>query len=273
MPRVGVRILTLLSKDPGEEVKVLQGTRWTTEDALQVLTDAFPGFRERVPGKSFLDFGCGYGYQSVALALAGARRVVGVDINTEALERGRRLAADEGVDDRVTFLETIEPHLDGPFDYVVSQNSMEHFQEPIRVLLSLRDALEPQGKVLVRFTTPWLSPWGSHMQFFTPIPWVNVLFSEATVMEVRSRFRDDGAKRYEDVEFGLNKMTINRFEDLVASAGFRFDHRRYLCVKGLNILGRFPGVREFFINEVVAELAPVRSRETPDAELRIAAAR
>ncbi|CAN5864331.1 hypothetical protein BH24ACI4_BH24ACI4_08100 [soil metagenome] len=62
------------------------------------------------------------------------------------------------------------------------------------------------------------------MVHFTKLPWVNVLFSERTVMQVRARFRDDGATRYEEVVMGLNRMTIARFERLIRASGMKWSH-------------------------------------------------
>ena len=69
-------------------------------------------------------------------------------------------------------------------------------------------------------------------------------------MQVRNRFRDDGAVRYEDVEGGLNRMTVARFERLVRESGLHVDWKRYRCVKGANVLQVLPRLRELFINHV-----------------------
>ena len=69
-------------------------------------------------------------------------------------------------------------------------------------------------------------------------------------MAVRRRYRDDGARRYEEVESGLNKMTVGRFERIVASSRLEVDFKRYRCVKNVNFLGAVPLVREFFVNSV-----------------------
>lgn len=74
-------------------------------------------------------------------------------------------------------------------------------------------------------------------------------------MKVRSRFRSDGAKKYEEVESGLNKMTIAKFESIVASCGLRMTYRKYECVKGINWLSRVPLLREFFINQATVILS------------------
>lgn len=43
---------------------------------------------------------------------------------------------------------------------------------------------------------------------------------------------------------------------MAAAAGLRMEARRYDCVKGLDLLGRPPLLRELFINNVACVLAP-----------------
>ncbi len=87
------------------------------------------------------------------------------------------------------------------------------------------------------------------MAWFCRVPWMHALFTERTVMSVRSLYRSDGARRYVDVETGLNKMTVGRFEGILARSNLQVQSRAYRCVKGLDVLGRLPGLREFFINQ------------------------
>ena len=42
----------------------------------------------------------------------------------------------------------------------------------------------------------------------TKYPWAHVLFSENTIMAVRKLYKNDNASRFEEVEGGLNQMTI-----------------------------------------------------------------
>src|SRR6185295_9848751 len=100
--------------------------------------------------------------------------------------------------------------------------------------------------------------YGSHMQFFTRVPWVNLLFSERTVMNVRGRFRNDGAKRYQDVEAGLNQMSVSKFERILREQGLVPVYRKYECVKGMNVLAHAPLLRELLINHVTALLSDSR---------------
>lgn len=227
---------------------------WHAENALSLLARVFPDLTTAIWGRRVLDFGCGFGYQVVALADAGADAVVGLEPNVRVLAEARRLAATAAHRERVSFIAALRPVDWGAYDVVLSQNSMEHFPRPDLALKEMRSLLRPGGRIYLTFGPPWLAPYGAHMWFFTPLPWVHLLFPERTVMRVRGRFRRDGAVRYEDVESGLNRLTVARFERLVESVGLRVIYRRYDCIKGLNALGRLPLARELFINHVSAVL-------------------
>jgi hypothetical protein len=49
-----------------------------------------------------------------------------------------------------------------------------------------------------------------------------LLFTERALLRWRSDYRTDGARRFGEVEGGLNQMTVGRFERLVSSSPFRF---------------------------------------------------
>ncbi len=250
------RLLAACSYPPGAPEPPAPHFDWTPENALALLESAFPGLGDAVRGRSVLDFGCGAGFQCAALARAGAARVVGIDSNPRVLERAQALMEGLGLAARVELRTAPAPGDAAGHDVVISQHSMEHYGRPLEALRTMKAMLAPGGRIHLAFGPPWLAPRGSHMQFFTPVPWVNLLFPEATVMAVRARYRGDGARRYEEVESGLNRMTVRKFERLVAEAGLAFAQRRYRCVKGIQLLGRVPGVRELFINEVHAVLRP-----------------
>ena len=74
-------------------------------------------------------------------------------------------------------------------------------------------------------------------------------------MKVRSHFRNDGAKRYEDVESGLNRMTVAKFEHIVSSSKLKIAYRNFECIMGINTLGKLPLLREFFIRNVATILS------------------
>lgn len=244
------RLLLAISHQPENQSSQFSCKEETVDSALGLLRHAFKHFVREIAGKRVLDFGCGYGQQTVAMARAGAKYVVGLDINQKFLQRGRDLAVQHDLQDCVEFADKLDARLLGSFDVVVSQNSMEHFVQPMEILQIMKSALNPVGKLLITFGPPWFAPYGSHMQFMTRVPWINLLFDETTVMNVRNRFRNDGAMKYEEVEGGLAKMSVAKFERLVLQCGMKIQHKKYECIKGLDFLGGLPILRELFINHV-----------------------
>ena len=248
------RLLLSLSRRPGTEDYEMGRQRWHLDTALSLLSEVFPNFLESIVGKQVLDFGCGAGYQSVALAMSKAKYVVGLDTNRRSLAKARHLAEERGVHG-VEFTEKLPDHLIGTFDMVISQNSMEHFDRPAEILDEMVRALNEDGRILITFGPPWRAPYGAHTHFFTKAPWVNLLFSERTVMNVRAYFRNDGAVRYEEVEGGLNRMTVAKFEEMVLRSEMRVDYCKYDTVRGIDFLARLPLIRELFVNRISCVLS------------------
>lgn len=260
------RLLLLLSRPASAPDFPLVGDDWAPGQGLLPLERGFPDVARLVSGADVLDFGCGTGRQVAAIAQAGARRVIGVDTNERILEVARSVVAQEGVAERVELLPSLGVEHTDCFDVVFSLNSMEHFPAPEAALAEMRRCLKPGGVLCLKFGPPWYAPYGSHMHFFTRVPWVNLLFSEATIMRVRSRFRSDGAQRFEDVEGGLNRMTVAKFERIVAESGMSVEYRRDRCVRGLEMCGRLPVLRELFVNEISCRLRRASPGSTPPAD-------
>jgi SAM-dependent methyltransferase len=244
---IAERLLLTLSCDPGTSTRNLNLEGWTPDNALRNWREVVPHFDDEIRGKSLLDFACGLGFQAVALIQNGASRVLGIDTNAEVLGRARLSVRAHDLESRITLKTHLDPVDEGAFDVVLSQNGMEHFTQPTLALEVMLKALKRGGKMLLTFGPPWLSPYGAHMQFFTHVPWVNLLFSERTVMNVRRRFRNDGLETYEPA---LNRMTLGKFERLLASTGLQVEYQQYDCVKKLNALRAVPWLRELFVNRV-----------------------
>lgn len=256
MESLSVKLLSALSIPPARIKTTSSHPQYTKANALDLLSREFPDLRDRVAGRRVMEYGCGAGFQSVALHQLGAAFVLGVDAHPAAVESGTKLAVAEGVEQYVRFSQKAE----GTFDVVVSQNAMEHFPEPEKSLREMAAVLSPSGAILITFGPPWFAPYGSHMHFFTKVPWVNILFSERTVLAVRAKYKADDARRYEDIEQGMNRMTVAKFERLVAAAGLKFETKVLRTVKNLPIVGSCAGIRELLVNQVTAVLKPAGAR-------------
>lgn len=251
------RILCSLSSLHEEEEEAPFSDSDRIAQALNLLEGEFPGFAALVSGKRVVDFGCKFGFQSMALVEKYGCTVIGIDINRRYLQRAECSARHRQIPaERLRFVEHAAADLRGTVDVVISQNSFEHFSQPVAVLAEMKSLLTGQGTLLITFGPPWYAPYGSHMQFFCRVPWLNLFFSEQAVMKVRANFREDGAQHYEQVESGLNRMTVGHFEQIIAAAHMEIGLRHYTCVHGLNLLAKLPLVRELLITHASVVLTP-----------------
>src|SRR5439155_444803 len=126
------------------------------------------GSRVDIRRKSILDLGCGFGGMVIFLAEQGARRVVGVDTDEERLAFARNKVKSEfsNLADRIEFAVPAELR-EERFDLVVSEDSFEHYGDPIAVMKTVRTFLVDSGKVLIGFSPLWKSPYGGHIDYMT----------------------------------------------------------------------------------------------------------
>ena len=239
---LGPTILGALSS----ELKFPNGENGPGPNPLALLIAEYSGFRELVSGKRVLDFWCGFGDQAGAIAASFNAHVTGLDIlESDLAEAQRRYPS-------IRFVSKI-PHGER-FDVVISQNSMEHFPDPLATLNEMKDLLSPGASLLITFGFPWWHPYGSHCRFFCRLPWLQVWFSEQTIVRVRSRYRDDGATRFNEAEGGLNKMSLRKFNRLIRECGFKIRSLEYRGIKQQHWLTRIPLVREFCTGQITAVL-------------------
>jgi SAM-dependent methyltransferase len=249
--RIGEAVLRAFSRKPDTSDYNRDTERGVQGTELSLLQREFPQFTALVKGKRVVDFGCGAGRQSIALVMEGASYVCGIDTNARTLSKAKQLASEIGIQDsKLIFVERPSSEVIGTFEIVISKDSMEHFPDPIVALNEMKSLIRPGGQILITFGPPWFAPYGSHMHFFCKVPWLNILFSERTVMNVRELYRKDGANRYEEVESGLNKMTICKFETIISQSGLVTQYRKYSCIKNQHWMSRLPFLRELFVNHI-----------------------
>jgi len=112
-------------------------------------SDAKPALLQLIDprGLRILDLGCGGGHNGAMLKKAGAREVVGVEVDMRASEEARtRLDAVVRCD-----LAHLDPAALGeqPFDAVLASDVLEHLVEPDVVLAQALTRLRPGGAVVV----------------------------------------------------------------------------------------------------------------------------
>ena len=198
------RILKRISSGPTTNYS---GSAYQGKSKLDLLLGS--EFINKIVGKTVIDFGCGEGIEAVEMALKGAKRVIGIDIREDLLQRARQKAITAGVQNLCIFTSSTEEH----GEIVVSIDAFEHFADPAAILRIMNTLLLPAGEVLVSFGPTWYHPRGGHT--FSVFPWSHLIFSEKALMRWRSTFKTDGATRFSEVTGGLNQMTAKRFEELI----------------------------------------------------------
>ena len=106
-------------------------------------------------GERVLDFGCGVGRLTNALAEQAAE-AVGVDIAESMIEQAERLNQYPG---RVRFLSydgTALPFADASFDSAISIIVLQHVRHPVQIacLLELQRVVRPGGTLVVQIPSP-----------------------------------------------------------------------------------------------------------------------
>ena len=116
------------------------------------------------PPARVLDIACGAGWSSIALALAYPNvRIDGLDLDEASIARASKNAAAAGVGDRVTFrvADAADLVLSEHYDAVFIFEALHDMAQPVVALAAARDALRPDGSVIVadekvgeQFTAP-----------------------------------------------------------------------------------------------------------------------
>lgn len=247
--RIGYRVLrTLFPPDKYFSQKDRRYSEHVKNQRLALEQLFGPSVWDAVAGKVVIDFGCGDGRDSMEIARRGAKRVIGIDIRQNVLDRAAAAARNASLAERCIF----GTKTDEMADLVFSINAFEHFADPGGILLRMASLLKPAGSVWVCFGPPWLHPRGGHG--LAVFPWAHVIFSEESLMRWRSDYRTDKASRFKERADGLNQMTVARFVQLVESSPLRFEQLEVIPIRKLRVL-YCRLTREFFTAFVRCRLA------------------
>ena len=131
-------------------------------------------------GREVLDAGCGVGYGSAILARA-ARRVLGVDVNPDAVGYARQRYAREGIDFAVMDVTALDIR-DEAFDVVCSFEALEHVDHPERAVAEAARVLRARGTYIL--STPNVA----HTTYSPANPHHRVEFSRTDLEGLLRRF-------------------------------------------------------------------------------------
>jgi SAM-dependent methyltransferase len=242
--RVGYRMLRSLVKvSPGNELT----TVYDGKSKMEVLFGQ--QVWQELAGKTVVDFGCEAGVAAIDMAQHGVGRVIGIDINEEALATANKKAAALGLADRCSFTTRVDEKV----DVVVSLDAFEHFADPLAILGVMRGLLKEDGYILTCFGPTWYHPLGGHG--FSIFPWAHLVFSEKVLMRWYREKHNREGRRFGDVRGGLNQLTIRRFEKIVLQSEFQLKTFETVPIRKLAALNNRL-TREFTTAVVRARMVP-----------------
>lgn len=234
------------------------------------------GIQFAVSGKDVLEIACGHGGICCFLAVAGVRRVVGIDVDSKRLEYAEKFTND--LSQRlgsgrlpVTFQQMDACHTtfaDGSFDVVVADKAFEHFSDPEAVMRESYRVLRPGGALLVPFFSSIYSKYGLHVKHGLKVNWANVFFSEKTIIRAMRRLAVDNPKIYElypgladnpqrvrDLRRyrDLNDITYGRFRKMVDRVGFEIEWFRPLPTRIGRLVAAAPLLRNSILMDIFSK--------------------
>jgi SAM-dependent methyltransferase len=219
--------------------------------------DPAPGLN----GARVLDLGCGHGVLTVDLAQRGASRVLGLDLDAEAISFAGDYVPREypSLRDKVRFVAHDIADLAGSdrFDYVFSKDAFEHILDLEGVVGHIHRLLKPGGKLILGTSPLYYSPFGDHDLIGYRIPWL-------TALPEKPLFRfaawKTGMHWRNAADAGLNRMTPAKFRSLFQPADWRIEMISYNVGMGakmaplFNALRKIPPFEKFATVSIYAHL-------------------
>jgi SAM-dependent methyltransferase len=185
------------------------------------------GGRPDFSGKVVLDLGCGHGALSIDAAIAGAQRVIGLDLSSNRIAFARSLVAERfaNIADKIEFhsIDIADIPLDGQVDTVISKDTFEHITGFEKVLQAIKRVLREDGLLIAGFSPLYNSPFGDHgfhaIGSRFKLPWAHLFLGDAYVVAAYNKHHP-GVECHSIYDLGLNKFRRCDFLLAFDNAGF-----------------------------------------------------
>ncbi len=194
-------------------------------------------------GKKVLDFGCGMGGMSLWYASNWNCEVHGVDIDRHHITIATELKLKHGVRNvKFEVRNILDKPVDEKYDFIVLNDVAEHIQFPIlkEIFQVLSRSLAPDGGIFVSYP-PWKSPYASHVQHVTGIPWCQFLPQGFLLKLIEKNNRPIVGEEESDLLAayrGLNHLTHEKLKKVIDGSGLQPVYR-----KSHSIVNRVPGLK------------------------------
>lgn len=212
-----------------------------------------PDFNE----KTVLDVGCGHGRLCLEMAMAGARKVVGIDIDVPVLDFARRnlqLRYPEWQSVVSFECREIDALPDNTFDLIVSKDAFEHVLNLQGVIDGIRRCLKPGGRLYAGFGPLYNSPAGHHRMPHFGLPWGHLLIPQSWMLAWSNRGKKDAIQSLFQL-YGLNELSFADYENIFIESGldiilFRVNQSEHLISKIMTLLCKMPFLKEYCTHNI-----------------------
>ena len=185
------------------------------------------GGKPSVRGASVLDIGCGHGRLCVDLALSGAAKVVGIDLNPLLIKFAEENLRKNfpNLTSKIEFVNVnLRDYPEFKFDYVFSKDAFEHILNLKSMINEMSKRLKVGGKIYTGFGPLYRTPYGDHKRTRTLIPYGHLLIPESIIISRLNRRRENKITCIQ--ELGLNKMSLSDYLKVFSQSGLRIVYLR-----------------------------------------------
>lgn len=223
-----------------------------------------PDFR----GARVLEIGCGVGCLATEIALQGASKVVGVDIQRSSIDFAQTFLRQKHPElaETVEFLcRELKDCEESDFDVVVTKDTFEHVMDLEGLLPEIKLRLRHGGRLYAGFgplyPSPYgdhdrrrtiLEPWGVTGRVLSRIPWSHMVL-EPVLVRMRNRAHSPRVQSLRDL--GLNKLAFSEYRELFMRSGlvpiqFRTNRSSKRSSKVLSVMRRVPLLEDLCTHNV-----------------------
>jgi len=210
---------------------------------------------ERAKTLDVLDFGCGWGGETLWLA-DHVRSATGVDVDCTAIDVAQAAVRDAGASNcRFVYSEDGKlPFHDDSFDAAFSTDTFEHVMDLDQAFGEIRRVLRPGGSFLTRFGPLFYSPHGYHLYWACQVPYAHLLFGLHAIVALREQRGGSSRTVRTWQDLGLNGKRAHEFMAAITRAGLEVERFAAIPVRGTKICAMMPKVRDLFIFGIDAHL-------------------